>query len=131
MLPELTARIEQGVQLTSEQLATLQGVREHPYVLDDLTLARVTSVFTQTRTDLDPYAEQGRRHLARALAEDRRRLRRAVPARSRGPAGRTGTGLLRRHDGRTGCPGPRADSDQLRRSPNSEELGFLDHGRSS
>ena len=60
-LPELAAHVEQGVQLAAEHLATLQGALEHPYVLDDLTVTRVTAVFTQTRTDLVLYGEQGRR----------------------------------------------------------------------
>lgn len=73
-LPELTANIEQGIQLAAEHLATLQGAREHPYVLDDMTVARVTATFTQTRTDLVTlFAEQGRRWQALDLGATRRR----------------------------------------------------------
>jgi hypothetical protein len=73
-LPELTAHIEQGVQLAAEHLATLQGAREQPYVLDDLTVARVTATFTQTRTDLVTlFAEQGRRWQGLDLGATRRR----------------------------------------------------------
>lgn len=61
-LPTLIAHIQRGVQFAAEQLATLQGAREHPYVLDDMTVARVTAAFTQTRTELvSLLAEQGRR----------------------------------------------------------------------
>jgi hypothetical protein len=72
-LPELTAHIEQGIQLAAEHLATLAGAREQPYVLDDMTVTRVATVFTQTRTDLALYAEQGRHWQGLDLGATRRR----------------------------------------------------------
>jgi hypothetical protein len=59
--------------LAADQLATLQGAREHPYVVDDLTVARVTATFTRTRTDLVTlFAEQGAAGRPLALGATRR-----------------------------------------------------------
>jgi hypothetical protein len=64
---------QQGVQLAAEHLATLQGAREQPYVLDDMTVTWVMTVFTQTRTDLALYGEQGRRWQGLDLGATHRR----------------------------------------------------------
>ena len=79
-LPMLTAHVERGVQVATEQLLVLSLARQRPSVLDDAALAELTASFTGIRSNLvELFAEQGRRWQELDLgATDRRDVGRFV-----------------------------------------------------
>jgi len=76
----LTAHVERGVQVATEQLLVLSLARQRPSVLDDAALAELTASFTGIRSNLvELFAEQGRRWQELDLgATDRRDVGRFV-----------------------------------------------------
>jgi hypothetical protein len=76
----LTAHVERGVQLATEQLMVLDLARQRPSLLDDAALTEVIASFTRIRANLvDLFAEQGRRWQELDLgATDRRDVDRFV-----------------------------------------------------
>jgi hypothetical protein len=74
MLAFLTDHIAGGIAMVAEQKATLERGLAKPYALDDATVARVKTVFSQTAADNEMFAEQGRRWAAQPdLTADQRR----------------------------------------------------------
>lgn len=71
-LPLIATAIDGMLELAQEQHSTLLQARERPYVLDDYTVGRVTSVFTQQANDLWLYEEQLERWKKDALTAPQR-----------------------------------------------------------
>ena len=78
-LPMIATAIDGMLELAQEQYSTLLQARERPHVLDDYTVGRVTSVFTQQANDLWLYEEQLARWKKDALtATERQEVDRLV-----------------------------------------------------
>ena len=73
-VPMLTALVDGGIELATDQLDTLREARPpSQHVLDDATVGHVIRVYKTTRTDLAMFAEQGQRWLAEQLNARQRR----------------------------------------------------------
>jgi hypothetical protein len=57
-LPLIASHIDEWLQNSEEQYATLLPARERPHVLDDYTAGRVIEVFTEQKNDLWRWEEQ-------------------------------------------------------------------------
>jgi hypothetical protein len=57
-LPLIASHIDEWLQNSEEQYATLLPARERPHVLDDYTAGRVIGVFTEQKNDLWLWEEQ-------------------------------------------------------------------------
>ncbi len=72
MLPTLAIHIDGMLEADLEQYETLLEARSKPYVLDDFTVNRVKSVFTEQRNDFGLFDEQLRRWQAETLTDGQR-----------------------------------------------------------
>ncbi len=73
MLPTFTYMIDGELKAAQEQLPNLEAVRSKPWVLDDFTVNRVISVFTEQHDHLPLFDEQLRRWLLLTLTEAQQR----------------------------------------------------------
>ncbi len=69
----IASLIDMALDDADEQYATLQEATPKPHVLDDYTVGRVKTVYTEQRDDLCLYEEQLRRWGAQALTLAQRR----------------------------------------------------------
>jgi hypothetical protein len=69
MLPTLATHIDGMLEADLEQYETLLEARSKPHVLDDFTVNRVKSVFTEQRNDFGLFDEQLRRWQAETLTD--------------------------------------------------------------